>query len=771
MGARVAVAGASGYAGGELLRLLAGHPDLEIGPLTAGSNAGAPVTSVHPNLVGLADRTFGAADPAVLAGADLVFMAMPHAEAAALAAELPAAVKIVDLGAGFRLADPASWARYYGGEHAGTWTYGLPELPGARERIRASARVAAPGCYATASILALAPLLASGLAEPADIVIVAASGTSGAGRAPAPNLMGSEVMGAVSAYKAGGVHRHTPEIEQALQGVLVPGGAGARVTISFTPTLAPMPRGILATATARLTGDAAAAAGETAAAPRCCARPSPQRTRGSGSCTCCPRATGPARARPPGRTRPSCRPRPIPTPAGPSSSRRSTTSARARPGRRCRTPTSCSACRNRPASPPTESRRDDPARPRHPPPPDPQGHRSAPVSVTAPLGFRAAGVVAGLKASGDRDVAVVINDGPSRAAAATFTSNRVKAAPVLWTQQVVQGERVRAVALNSGGANACTGPSGFQDTHLTAERLAAALGDSAGEMAVCSTGLIGERLPMDALLPAVDACVTQASRGGGLAAADAIRTTDTVVKISFRRAAADPEAGGDGTGYAIGGMAKGAGMIAPGLATMLCVLTTDADLPAAGLDAALRAAVRVTFDRLDTDGCMSTNDTVLLLASGASGIRPDPEEFTALLTDVCADLARQLQLDAEGAGKMIAVEVIGAASEDDAVAAGRAVARSNLLKCAIAGEDPNWGRVVSAVGTTAAQFEPDRLNVAINGIWVCRNGCAGDERSKVDMSPRDVTITVDLSAGPNAATIATTDLTAEYVRENSAYST
>ena len=260
MGARVAVAGASGYAGGELLRLLAGHPNLEIGPLTAGSNAGAPVTSVHPNLIGLADRTFGPADPAVLAGADLVFMAMPHAEAAALAAELRAAVKIVDLGAGFRLADPASWARYYGGEHAGTWTYGLPELPGARERIRASARVAAPGCYATASILALAPLLASGLAEPADIVIVAASGTSGGGRAPAPNLMGSEVMGAVSAYKAGGVHRHIPEIEEALQGVLAPDGGGARVTISFTPTLAPMPRGILATATARLAGDAATAA-------------------------------------------------------------------------------------------------------------------------------------------------------------------------------------------------------------------------------------------------------------------------------------------------------------------------------------------------------------------------------------------------------------------------------------------------------------------------------------------------------------------------------
>jgi glutamate N-acetyltransferase/amino-acid N-acetyltransferase len=269
---------------------------------------------------------------------------------------------------------------------------------------------------------------------------------------------------------------------------------------------------------------------------------------------------------------------------------------------------------------------------------------------------------------------------------------------------------------------------------------------------------------MDKLLPAVDACVAEASRGGGLAAADAIRTTDTVVKISFRREGGREDGAGD-AGYAIGGMAKGAGMLAPGLATMLCVLTTDADLPAAELDAALRSAVRVTFNRLDTDGCMSTNDTVLLLASGAAGVRPDTREFTALLTEVCADLARQLQLDAEGAGKMIAVEVIGAASEDDAVA------RSNLLKCAIAGEDPNWGRVVSAVGTTAAEFEPDRLNVAINGIWVCRNGCAGDERSKVDMSPRDVTITVDLSAGPNAATILTTDLTAEYVHENTAYST
>jgi len=383
------------------------------------------------------------------------------------------------------------------------------------------------------------------------------------------------------------------------------------------------------------------------------------------------------------------------------------------------------------------------------------------LSVTAPLGFRAAGVTAGLKRSGQPDVAVVLNDGPSRAAAAVFTANRVQAAPVTWSRQVVSGGRVRAVVLNSGGANACTGPLGFQDTHATAEHLAQALGDSAGEMVVCSTGLIGERLPMDKLLPAVDAAVAAASRGGGLAAADAIRTTDTVVKIAFRR----PD------GYSIGGMAKGAGMIAPGLATMLCVLTTDADLAPDRLDAALRAATAVTFDRLDTDGCMSTNDTVLLMASGASGVTPDQAEFTRVLTEVCADLARQLQRDAEGAGKMIAIEVVGAASVSDAVTAGRAVARSNLLKCAIAGEDPNWGRVLSAVGTTDAVFEPERLNVAINGIWVCRHGAPGDERAKVDLKPKDVTITVDLSAGPHSATILTTDLTTEYVHENSAYST
>jgi glutamate N-acetyltransferase/amino-acid N-acetyltransferase len=383
------------------------------------------------------------------------------------------------------------------------------------------------------------------------------------------------------------------------------------------------------------------------------------------------------------------------------------------------------------------------------------------MSVTGPLGFRAAGVAAGLKTSGSPDVAVVLNDGPSTSGAGVFTSNRVKAAPVRWSQQVVAGGRIRAVVLNSGGANACTGPAGFGDTRQTAEHLAGILSVRPAEIAVCSTGLIGERLPMHRLLVGVDAAIASASVAGGLAAANAIMTTDTVAKTCCLQ----------GNGYMIGGMAKGAAMLAPALATMLVVLTTDADLAAGQLDHALRDAVRTTFDRLDSDGCMSTNDTVLLLASGASGARPDLAEFTALLTGACEDLARQLMLDAEGASKAVAIEVTGAATEDDAVTVGRAVARCNLLKCAITGEDPNWGRVLAAVGTTRAVFEPDRLNVAINGVWVCRNGAPGADRAEVDLRPREVAITVDLSAGHASATILTTDLTAAYVHENSAYST
>ncbi len=383
------------------------------------------------------------------------------------------------------------------------------------------------------------------------------------------------------------------------------------------------------------------------------------------------------------------------------------------------------------------------------------------MSVTGPLGFRAAGVAAGIKNSGKPDVAVVINDGPQAAAAAVFTSNRVKAAPVRWSQQAIADGRLRAVVLNSGGANACTGPAGYSDSVQTAEHLARLLEVPAAEVAVCSTGLIGERLPMHQMLVGIDAAVVAASGNGGAAAATAIMTTDTVPKTCVVH----------GDGYQIGGMAKGAAMLAPALATMLVVLTTDADLTAGDLDKALHAAVRTTFDRLDSDGCMSTNDTVLLLASAASGVQPDPAEFAALLTAACADLARQLQLDAEGATKAISIQVVGADSEEDAVAVGRAVARSSLFKCAITGEDPNWGRVLAAVGTTEAVFDADQINVAINGVWVCENGARARSRSSVDLSPRDVTVTIDLSAGPAAATVLTTDLTAAYVHENSAYST
>ncbi|MEE1747111.1 MULTISPECIES: bifunctional glutamate N-acetyltransferase/amino-acid acetyltransferase ArgJ [unclassified Streptomyces] len=383
------------------------------------------------------------------------------------------------------------------------------------------------------------------------------------------------------------------------------------------------------------------------------------------------------------------------------------------------------------------------------------------MSVTAAQGFSAAGIAAGIKESGNPDLALVVNHGPRRAAAGVFTSNRVKAAPVLWSEQVLKGGEVTAVVLNSGGANACTGPKGFQDTHATAEKAAEVLtGHNAGEIAVASTGLIGTLLPMDKLLPGIEQAAAALSEHGGEKAAIAIKTTDTVHKTAV--------AGGEG--WTVGGMAKGAGMLAPGLATMLVVLTTDADVDAAGLDSALRAATRTTFDRIDSDGCMSTNDTVLLLASGASGITPEQAEFAEAVRTVCADLARQLIGDAEGASKDIRIEVVNAATEDDAVEVGRSIARNNLLKCAIHGEDPNWGRVLSAIGTTRAAFEPDQLNVAINDVWVCKNGGVGEDRDLVDMRYREVKITADLAAGTASAVIWANDLTADYVHENSAYS-
>lgn len=388
------------------------------------------------------------------------------------------------------------------------------------------------------------------------------------------------------------------------------------------------------------------------------------------------------------------------------------------------------------------------------------------MTVTSAQGFRAAGVRAGIKKSGSPDLALVINDGPRDVVAAVFTSNRFKAAPVLWSQQVVADGQARVVVLNSGGANACTGPEGFADTHRTAEHVAQvvqARGSDigAGDVAVCSTGLIGERLPMEKLLAGVDTAVAALSDNGGADAAVAIMTTDSVSKTSAVA----------GDGFVVGGMAKGAGMLAPALATMLVVITTDAEISVADAQIALREATSVSFDRIDSDGCMSTNDTVLLMANGVSGTSPSLDDFTQTLTQVCTDLARQLIGDAEGASKDIAITVAGAASTADALDVARAISRSNLLKCAIHGQDPNWGRVLSAMGTTSARFEPDQVDVGINGIWVCRNGGIGDDRNLIDMSGREVTIDVQLRAGTHAATVWTNDLTAEYVHENSAYST
>ncbi|MDD0857456.1 bifunctional glutamate N-acetyltransferase/amino-acid acetyltransferase ArgJ [Arthrobacter alpinus] len=388
------------------------------------------------------------------------------------------------------------------------------------------------------------------------------------------------------------------------------------------------------------------------------------------------------------------------------------------------------------------------------------------MSVTKALGFRAAGITAGLKKSGNPDLALVINDGPDFNAAAVFTTNRVAAAPIHWSRQVLSDGRVDAVVLNSGGANACTGPEGFQNTHATAEKVAKVLGLSATDIAVCSTGLIGEQLPMDKILPGVEAAAAALTDDGGAAAATAIMTTDTVPKESLWSSPVNEE----GQSYSIGGMAKGAGMLAPGLATMLVVITTDAGVGVEALDTALRDAVRVTFNRADSDGCMSTNDTVLLMASGASEVIPDMDEFTAGLTQVCATLARGLIADAEGASHDIAIVTKNADSERDAEVVSREVARSNLFKAAIFGNDPNWGRVLSAVGTTDAVFDPDKINVSINGIQICRNGCIGDSRDLVDLSPREVTVEIDLNAGSAEATIWTNDLTHAYVEENSAYS-
>ena len=383
------------------------------------------------------------------------------------------------------------------------------------------------------------------------------------------------------------------------------------------------------------------------------------------------------------------------------------------------------------------------------------------MSVTFPKGFQAAGVSAGLKANGKPDVALVVNEGPEFLASAVFTSNRCKANPILWSIEAIKDQQARAVVLNSGGANCYTGPKGFQTTHSSAELVASLLDCSAQDEIVCSTGIIGEQLDRAKLLSGIQTAHANLSSSNGMAAAQAIMTTDTVPKLSERTSVA---------GWRIGGMAKGAGMLAPALATMLVVITTDAIVSAGQLDRSLRNAVRSSFDRLDSDGATSTNDQVTLLASGASGVKADLDEFQALLSEVCFDLAIQLMQDAEGASHNIYIEVIGAATEDDAVTVGRAIARNNLFKTAIYGNDPNWGRILAAIGTTSAKFDPYDIDVAINGVLVSTKGAPGEDRTLVDLKPRDVKIQVNLHAGNETATVLTNDLTVAYVKENSAYS-
>ncbi len=382
------------------------------------------------------------------------------------------------------------------------------------------------------------------------------------------------------------------------------------------------------------------------------------------------------------------------------------------------------------------------------------------MSVSFPAGFRAAGVASGLKASGNKDVALVVNDGPKHAAAAVFTSNRCKANPILWSQEVIKSGLARAIILNSGGANCYTGPQGFQTTHATAEKVGELLGVGAAEILVCSTGLIGEQLDRDKLLSGAQEAFSTLDADGGASAAEAIMTTDTVPKLATRQ----------GSGYRLGGMAKGAGMLAPALATMLVVITTDADLEPQELDAALREATRLSFDRLDSDGAMSTNDQVTLMASGASGVKPEPAEFQELLTELCQELALKLLDDAEGASHNIHIKVQGAASEADALEVGRAIARNNLFKTAIFGNDPNWGRILAAIGTTSATFDPYDIDVSMNSVLISAKGMPAADRSEVDLSGREVVIEIDLHSGEQTATVVTNDLTHAYVEENSAYS-
>lgn len=379
--------------------------------------------------------------------------------------------------------------------------------------------------------------------------------------------------------------------------------------------------------------------------------------------------------------------------------------------------------------------------------------------MSLPKGFVSGSIAAGLKSTGALDLTIIQNLGPSKFATAVYTTNKIVAAPVIWSRQVTKGGEVSAVVLNSGGANACTGPQGFADTHRTAELIAGKLNISAGEVVVCSTGLIGELLPM----PKIEKGIADISlnKDGFDSSAQAIMTTDSVPKkASIMK-----------NGVTVSGIAKGAGMLAPAMATMLSVVMTDAVVDSSEAKEAFARVVELTYNRIDSDGCTSTNDTVLFMASGASGVKVNKSELTEILHEVCGSLASQLIADAEGASKTIAIKVINAASEQDAVNVGRANARNNLLKCAIFGGDPNWGRVLAATGTAVANFDPLNIDVKLNGIQVCKASAPAEDRNLVKFENRLVDIEINLNAGSASATILTNDLTHDYVHENSAYAT
>ena len=744
----VAVAGATGYAGGEALRILAAHPNFEVTCVAGHSSVGDKLGKHMPHIPQLADLVVEDTTPEVLNGHDVIILALPHGASGALASQLDPNAVVVDLGADHRLEEKSAWDAFYGGDFYQHWTYGMPELitgvaadgsySRQREALPGTKRIAGPGCNVTATTLALQPGIAQGLVESKDIVADLVVGYSGAGKnLKRTNLLAAEAFGSALPYSVGGTHRHIPEILQNFAHAAGKSAAEADdYTLAFTPILAPMARGILATVSAKLTDKAL---GMTDAEIR---QVWLDAYEGQDFMVVLPEGVMPATANIIG-----------------SNAAHIQVVVDHHAGRLLAFAAIDNLNRGT-AGQAVQSLNVALGLPEDAGLTKIEWHRERNVLVSA------AGVAAGISAvEGKKDLALVVNNGPLDAAAGVFTSNRFCAAPVQWSRNIVSDGHVKAVILNSGGANACTGKPGYEQSKATAEKVASLIGAKAEDVAVCSNGLIGELLPLDNVLSGADkAFETLADTAeAGADASHAIMTTDTKPKTVELEGS---------NGFRIGGMVKGSGMIAPQLATMLCVITTDAVVTAGQLQAALNAGVEMSFNRIDVDGCMSTNDTVLLLASGASGIEPDPDEFNELVAKATASLARQIIGDGEGASHDIRVKVTGATTEEAALACGRAVAASNLLKCAISGNDPNWGRIVSSLGTVppdVAPYDSEKVTVDVNGVRICENGGAGRDRSEVDMTPREVHIDIDLNAGEAEATVWTDDLTHEYVHINADY--